>query len=223
MSSHKLIESNQERDLGVVFSNDLKNSAHIAVATRKANYALSIIKRSFKCRDKVTIKKLYTSLVRPHLEYAVQVWNPHLKKDTNSIEGVQRRATKIIGELRNLKYEDRLLKLNLTTLEERRVRGDLIEQFKIVRKLDQVEWHHSLNQLSSHYGTRSHNFGFEKQLVRNCSQRINFFTNRMANVWNNLPREVVEQETINGFKNTLDNCFKKNKIDLTGYYSATNR
>ncbi|CAF0824973.1 unnamed protein product [Brachionus calyciflorus] len=75
LNSHKLTESHQERDLGVIFSKYLKNSAHIAVATRKANYALSIIKRSFKCRDKLTIKKL-TSLVRPHLEYAVQVWNP---------------------------------------------------------------------------------------------------------------------------------------------------
>ncbi|CAF1134095.1 unnamed protein product, partial [Brachionus calyciflorus] len=93
---HKLTESHQERDLDVIFSKDLKNSAHIAVEPRKANYALS--KRSFKCCDKLIIKKLYTSLVRPHLEYAVPVWNPYFKKDINRIEGVQRRATKMIGE-----------------------------------------------------------------------------------------------------------------------------
>ena len=116
-------------------------------------------------------------MVRPHLEYAVQVWKPYLKRETNLIEGVQRRATKIIGELRNLKYEDRLIKLDLTTLEERRLRGDLIQQFKIVKNLDQIEWHYPLGQLSSHYDTRSHNFGFEKQLVRNYSQKFNFFTN----------------------------------------------
>ncbi|CAF0888952.1 unnamed protein product [Brachionus calyciflorus] len=158
----------------------------------------------------------------PHLEYAVQVWNPYFKKEINRIEGVKRRATKIISELRNLENDDRLVKLNLTSLEERRLRGDLIEQFKKVKNIDQVEWHHPLNKLSSHYGTRSHNYGFEKQLVRNCIPRTNFFTNRIANFWNILPREVVEQETINGFKNKLDNYFKTNKTDFTGYYSATN-
>lgn len=69
----------------VVFSKDLKNLAHIAVATRKANYVLSIIKRLFKCRDKLKVKKLDTSLVWSNLEYKVQIWNPYLKKDTSSI------------------------------------------------------------------------------------------------------------------------------------------
>ncbi|CAF1105363.1 unnamed protein product [Brachionus calyciflorus] len=87
LNNHKLTESNQEKDLGVVFTKDLKNSAHIAITTRKANYTLSLIKRSFKYRDKFTIKKLYTSLVRPHFEYAVQVWNTYLKQEINIIEG----------------------------------------------------------------------------------------------------------------------------------------
>ena len=85
-----------------------------------------------------------------------------------------------MGELRNLEYG--LVKLNLTSLEERRLRGDLIEQFKIVKNIDQVEWHHPLNKLSNHYCTRSHNYGFAKQIVGNCTPRTNFFTNRIANV-----------------------------------------
>ena len=144
-----------------------------------------------------------------------------LKKDIASIETVQRRATKLIGELKNLSYEERLRHLKLTTLEERRLRGDLIEQFKIVKNIDKVEWHYPLAQSSEHYETRSHGYGFEKQLVRNNNTRLNFFTNRVANLWNKLPREVVEQTTINGFKNKLDNYFLLNK-DFTGYYSATN-
>ena len=125
------------------------------------------------------------------------------------IEGVQRRATKIISELRSLSYEDRLKLLNLTSLEERRSRGDLIEQFKIVRGFDQVEWHYPLGRISHYYGTRSHEHVFEKQLVRNCNARINFFTNRVTNDWNKLSKEVVGQETVNGFKNKLD-LFCKN-------------
>jgi hypothetical protein len=208
---HQLIESSQEKDLGVIFRNDLKSSAHVAAAVRKANQALGLIKRSFRHREIITIKKLYTALVRPHLEYAVQVWNPYLKSDITSIEGVQRRATKLVSELRNMSYEERLKKLNLTTLEERRQRGDLIEQFKIVKKFDVVDWHHPLTPLSDHYGTRSHNNGFEKQLVRNCNQRSNFFTNRVANDWNRLPREIIEQNNVNCFKNKIDIYFKKTK------------
>ncbi|CAF1093304.1 unnamed protein product, partial [Brachionus calyciflorus] len=98
-----------------------------------------------------------TSLVIPHLEYAVQVWNPIQKKEISDLEGVQRRATKIITELRNLSYQDRLKKIELTNSEERRMRGDLIEQIKKVKKLDIVDWHHRLRNLSESYNTRSHN------------------------------------------------------------------
>ena len=72
-----------------------------------------------------------TPLVIPHLEYSVQAWRPHYRKDIDLIEKVQRRATKLIPQLRDRSYEDRLIFLDLTTLETRPLRGDLIEVFKI--------------------------------------------------------------------------------------------
>ena len=75
-----------EKDLGVYFTGDLKNREHVARAVMKANKTLGMIKRCFKNRDKYLIKKLYTSMIRSHLEYAVQVWSPFYKKDISNIE-----------------------------------------------------------------------------------------------------------------------------------------
>ena len=77
--------------------------------------------------------------MRPHLEYCIQVWSPYLRKDAILLEIVQKRATKMISELRHLNYEQRLHKLGLISLEKRRIRGDLIQAFKIVKGTDKVK------------------------------------------------------------------------------------
>src|SRR5271163_3188495 len=76
--------------------------------------------------------QLYKSLVRPHLDYCIQAWRPHYVKDIELIERVQRRATRMVAGCKELTYEKRLEVLNLTTLETRRKRADMIEVFKIV-------------------------------------------------------------------------------------------
>ena len=75
---------------------------------------------------------MYKALVRPHLEYCIQAWSPYLRKYIDMLEKIQRRATKLIPRLRDLRYEERLKECGLTTLETRRLRGDQIEVFKIV-------------------------------------------------------------------------------------------
>ena len=124
-------------DLGVV-QNDLKCSKQCLKAVSTANRVLGMIKRSFSVRDKDVILHLYKSLVRRHLEYSVQAWRPYFQNDIDTIEGVQRRATKVISDLKDKGYENRLRFLNLTTLETRRLRGDLIEVFKIFKDLKKL-------------------------------------------------------------------------------------
>ena len=125
-----LHETTEEKDLGVWIHKSLKVSKHCAEVTKKANRVLGMIKRNFIYKDKSTVLRLYKSLVRPHLDYCMQAWNPHLRKDINLIEKVQHRATKLIPGMKDLPYEKRLQLCNLMTLEDRRRRGDLIQTYK---------------------------------------------------------------------------------------------
>ena len=90
-------------------------------------------------KEKQLIVPLYKAIVRPHLEYCIQAWRPYRKKYIDKLERIQRRATKIIPELRDLSYESRLLQCGLTTLDTRRLRGYQIEVFKIVNGYDDVD------------------------------------------------------------------------------------
>ena len=108
----------------------LKFSKQCKEAAAKANRLLGFIKRNFSFKSKNIILPLYTSLVRPQLEYAVQFWSPHHEKDIAKLESVQRRATKMIPNLRSKPYEERLAQLNLFSLRKRRLRGKLIDALR---------------------------------------------------------------------------------------------
>ena len=84
------------------------------------------------------MQRLCTAYVRPRLKYAVQFWSSNYIKDQNSLKRVQRRATKHIPALRNLTYEERLKRLDMFPLDKRRLRGDLIEVFKILNQFDKI-------------------------------------------------------------------------------------
>ncbi len=85
---------NSVKDLGVTITSNLKFSQQCKEAAGKVNSMLGFIKRIFSFKNKDIILPLYNSLVRPHLEYAVQFWSLHLAKDITKLEAVQRRATK---------------------------------------------------------------------------------------------------------------------------------
>ena len=133
MNDEVLIDTEEERDLGISIHKSLKPSCHIAQYVKMANQMVGMIRRSFFYKDRKTIVLLYKSMVRSHLEYAVQAWCPNKISDIKLLEGVQRRFRKCIPELNKLPYEMRLKNLNLTTLETRRIWGDLIEVPYILR------------------------------------------------------------------------------------------
>lgn len=114
-------------------SRDLKVSIQANESYSKANRMLGLIKRTIQFKDPCILVRLYKSLVRPHLEYCSAAWNPHYSKDKILLERVQHRFTRIFPELQKMPYEDRLHRLKLWSLEERRNRADLIELFKIIK------------------------------------------------------------------------------------------
>ena len=198
----KEIESvQQEKDLGVVITNDLKSSNQCIEAVKKAQKLLGYIKRQFRTRNKETILTLYNALVRPHLEYAVQFWSPSLRKDIERLGAVQARATKLIPSIRHLGYVRRLERLNVYSLEKRRLRGQLIETFKMLKGVNNIDYRH----LFTFSNNRTRSNGWKLELKRfNTSQCGNFFTYKIAPIWNRLPAEAVNSASVEQFKIELD-------------------
>ena len=125
----KIVKS--EKDLGILFKDDLSFDEHIAAKVKKATSLVGLISRSFTHLDINMFRTLFTAIIRPHLEYGAPIWNPHSKKLITMIENVQRRTSKMIPGLSHLSYQHRLEALKLPTLQYRRHRGDMIEMFKL--------------------------------------------------------------------------------------------
>ena len=122
------------------------------------------------------------------------------------IEKIQRRATKLVPNLKHLLYSTRLSKFGLTDLTMRRLRTDLIQLFKLNNKIELVEFNNGLTygQSGQVYGLRRHSKTLRREQIKNCSSRFHFFTNRVVNIWNQLPEEIVSARTLNIFKSKLD-------------------
>ena len=209
---HTLELTSVERDLGVMISNNLKQEEQVANAVAKAYKALSILRRTFSCWTPNNFKTLYIAYVRPHLEYAVQAWSPYFKKDIEALELVQRKATKLVKEFKHLDYLERLEKLGLTTLEERRNRGDLIQFFKEISEINIINWQIApLTNQSGRVRRNSNSNNMVRPAPAHCLQRENFFISRVIHPWNSLPQCVVDSITVNQFKNRLDKHLSKDR------------
>ena len=191
-----------EKDVGVTINSKLKFDEHIQNQVNKANKMMGLVRRSFKFLDIRSFRLLFKSIVIPHLQYASSVWSPSKIKDIDSIENVQRRATKMLPKLKDKSYEERLKLIKLPTLKFRRLRGDMIETYKILNNIYDKRTTVGIFTLNTNTN-RGHPL---KLLKQRCARDIrkNFFSNRIVNIWNNLPSAVVTSKNTDTFKRRLD-------------------
>ena len=169
---------------------------------------LGIIKRNFKHLTIQSFTLLYKNMVRSHLDYCSCMWSPYMK-DIEALEKVQKRAIKILPQLKHMNYSDRLKACKLPTLHYRRIWGDMIEMYKILTG-KYIETAPSLVGVCSSL-TRGHSLRLEKKRTKYDLCKF-CFANRKVNIWNSLPSYVVSAENVNCFKIRLDSFWLNQDI-----------
>lgn len=202
------------KDLGITISSDLKWRKHIWNIKNSANTRCYQILKTFNTPIVWTLVKAYNTYVRPLLEYNTTIWSPYLKKDIQYIEAVQRSFTKKICfrcSVPFTDYADRLSKLNMESLEYRRLKNDIIMTYKIYFGLINVQFNNFFEHNLSPYGLRKHKYSLKYKDRPNLLQRKHYFSNRVITVWNLLPEFVLTPNNLPLFKTKL------NRIDLHEY------
>ena len=178
------------------------------------------IARSIISREKSLMLWVYKTLVRPHLEYCVQLQNP-MPEHGNwvtiiKIEGIQHHFTRMIDDTGLLPYSEHLKILGLTTLIERHARGDLIEVFKAKHGLSLINAVFNFGRSGNNSVSKSGQSSETK--VKNLKRH--YISERAKCYWNMLPNNVKNASSLNIFKNALDNY--KNDCLSSGFYRAGN-
>ena len=202
-----------EKDLGVNVKSNLKWDYHISQNIAKAKQCIGWVNRNVITRDAKVMSNIYKSLIRPHLEYCVQLWAPVPEHGSwatvMELESVQRQYTRLIDGVGLMPYKERLSELKLTTLLERRARGDLIEVFKIFT-----------NQSNFNYGKdiiKFSTYGGMNIVLKGNNSLTNKFQVRVHKYWNKLPDDVKLSANVIDFKINLE-AFKSNNIQKEGNF-----
>ena len=164
--------SPEDKDLGVIFSEDLSPGKHINKITAETLHLLKNIRIAYAFLDEDMMEKTITSMIHPRLEYAAIIWSPHELKHISELERVKKAATKMIPELQDQSYEEKLARLQFPTLEKRRERGDLIAVYRSVNGIEQLDREDLL--VFSERDTRGHGRKLRSTTCRRDVKKFSF-------------------------------------------------
>ena len=191
--------------LGLLFSSDLTWTAHIQSCSSKSKKLLGMIYRKFyKMLDPPHLLRLYKSLVRPHLEYAAQVWDPHMSTSTTELENIQKFALRICSKQWSHSYSDLLESASIPSLQNRRTFLKLVTLYKFVHGLacfpvDIVVPSHIARNSGFVSARSGHELKLQQQFARTSAFQASFVLSSIA-VWNNLPADAVQAPSIASFR-----------------------
>ena len=168
-----LEETCQERDLGVTVDNTLKPTQHCKMAASRGMSTLKQLKLTFSSISRDNFKPLYNAFVRPHIEYCAQAVGPYMTQNLKALEKVQRRATKLVKGMKNVSYKQRLDKLGMTSVEERLLRGDLIQTYKILMGKTKLVPEHFFERNQEEI-TRGHHLKLTKKSLSSSKEEVLF-------------------------------------------------
>ncbi len=190
---------NKFKDLGITFTNDLKSTSYCNELYQKAFRTACMIFKVFHCHDERFLIQMYKTYVRSKVEYATEIWSPSQIGDIDRIERVQRMFTKRLPGLQNFSYVERLSKLSLESLEQRRIIRDLIFVYKMLFNLVDLSFENFF-QLKHRENAREVN-PYQLFLPRVYKKPMSdYFAVRVIPIWNNLPAEVFSKNSLSNFR-----------------------
>ena len=209
-----IFTTNEETDLVVLFTTDLKFSRDISNIILKANRTLTLIRRTFHSLNPHLFRILYVSLVQPQPDYLSSVWDPHQLKDIRVLENVQRCVTRLIPSFKHMTYPDRLISLYLPSLLYRRRCIDIILTFKILQGLDGIpkDEFFTINTNAA----RGNGLKLFKKRI-SLTTRLHSIPFRVVNDWNTLPESLVNSSNVLIFKTLLDELWKSYRFYIAWF------
>ena len=212
IDDHPVGQQLSVKDLGVFISSDMKWATHINSICHKASVRSFQLLKTIQSRNIWTFKKLFITYIRPQLEYNSQIWSPYLQEDINRVETIQRNFTKKAFERCNIpfsSYEDRLIKMDILSLQSRREFLDLLFLYKLINNFYDLDFNTFFSFKPRTYFLRTHSL--QITLNDNFKSKLDQWTNsfyvRTPKLWNSLPENIVKCKSITSFKSFLKTHF----------------
>lgn len=195
-------QDSEVRDLGIITRSDLKTKSHTKMILQRGYRMLWALRRSISLWTRQTVPKLLTTFIRPILEYGAPAYFPITKGECSQLERIQRIATRLIPDLRNMNYIHRCQELELFTLEYRRSRMEMIFMYRLIKQQQHQELS-ILFEKSNMTTTRGHSLKLTKPRLDRLTN-VSSFRSRSVNLWNSLPSNVISAQSVEIFKCSLD-------------------